>query len=77
MAFTSLMDFLMMGKHGFYVWSAYGFSFLVMAWLIWHTLLIRRQVYTRLHKRFLCDEERCNQATHHKESKTGGTDASC
>ncbi|SEG15375.1 heme exporter protein D [Alcanivorax sp. DSM 26293] len=30
MAFDSFADFLAMGKHGFYVWSAYGFSALLI-----------------------------------------------
>ncbi|WP_300522193.1 heme exporter protein CcmD [Alcanivorax sp.] len=30
MAFDSFADFLAMGKHGFYVWSAYGVSALLI-----------------------------------------------
>ena len=30
MAFESFADFLAMGKHGFYVWSAYGVSALLI-----------------------------------------------
>ena len=30
MAFDSFADFLAMGKHGFYVWSAYGGSALLI-----------------------------------------------
>jgi len=30
MYFDSLADFLAMGKHGFYVWSAYGVSALLI-----------------------------------------------
>lgn len=30
MYFDSLADFLAMGKHGFYVWSAYGISALLI-----------------------------------------------
>ena len=31
MAFESFADFLAMGKHGPYVWAAYGVSFLIIA----------------------------------------------
>ncbi|MED5387306.1 MAG: heme exporter protein CcmD [Pseudomonadota bacterium] len=35
MAFETFADFLAMGKHGFYVWSAYGISaFLVIASMV-------------------------------------------
>ena len=35
MAFESFADFLAMGKHGFYVWSAYGISaFLIIASMV-------------------------------------------
>lgn len=35
MYFDSLADFLAMGKHGFYVWSAYGISaFLIIASMV-------------------------------------------
>ncbi|MCG8394258.1 MAG: heme exporter protein CcmD [Pseudomonadales bacterium] len=30
MAFDSFADFLAMGRHGFYVWSAYGISALLI-----------------------------------------------
>jgi len=37
MAFDSLSDFLAMGNHGFYVWLAYGLTFLIMGALAWHS----------------------------------------
>ena len=53
MAFNSLADFLAMGTHGVYVWSAYGFSFLVLLALIWSTLSTRRAVRKKLRNRLL------------------------
>lgn len=32
MSFSNLGDFLAMGRHGAYVWSAYGVAFAVLAW---------------------------------------------
>lgn len=34
MAFESFADFLAMGKHGPYVWSAYGLTFAIVLWNI-------------------------------------------
>ncbi|MBR7888663.1 heme exporter protein CcmD [Marinomonas sp. A79] len=75
MAFTSTMDFLLMGKHGFYVWSAYGISLLVLMWLVWQTLSARRKTYTRLQKRFYRDES-SNKTVHPTGRQAGGVDAS-
>lgn len=36
-AFDSFSDFLAMGNHGFYVWLAYGLTFLVLGGLAWHS----------------------------------------
>ena len=32
MAFESFADFLAMGRHGLYVWLAYGVTFAVIVW---------------------------------------------
>jgi heme exporter protein D len=32
MAFESFADFLAMGNHGVYVWSAYGVFFFIILW---------------------------------------------
>ncbi len=50
MAFSSFADFLAMGKHGFFVWSAYGLSLLVLALNVVLPILARR--------RYLQDEAR-------------------
>ena len=38
MAFNSFGEFLAMGNHGFYVWLAYGLTFLVLVGLAWHSV---------------------------------------
>ena len=45
MAFDSFADFLAMGKHGFYVWSAYGVSALLI--IVNMVLAIRGQGQVR------------------------------
>lgn len=34
MYFDSFAEFLAMGRHGFYVWLAYGFFLLILVWNI-------------------------------------------
>lgn len=51
MAFESMSAFLLMGKHGSFVWSAYGVSALVLLWLVWNTLSARRHAQARLRRR--------------------------
>ena len=43
MSFTSVSDFLAMGHHGLYVWSAYGISLLVLAINVAAPILARRR----------------------------------
>ena len=43
MAFDPWADFLAMGKHGVYVWSSYGLTFVVIAALLWQARQQRRQ----------------------------------
>ncbi len=50
MSFTSFSDFLAMGHHGPYVWSAYGISLAVLALNVALPVLARR--------RYLQDEAR-------------------
>jgi len=37
MAFESISDFFAMGDHGFYVWFAYGLTFLILGALAVHS----------------------------------------
>ncbi len=50
MSFVSFGEFLAMGNHGLYVWSAYGLSLLVLALNVVLPILARR--------RYLQDEAR-------------------
>ena len=50
MYFASFSDFIAMGNHGLYVWSAYGISLLVLGINVAGPLLARR--------RYLQDEAR-------------------
>ncbi|GGU65407.1 hypothetical protein GCM10009504_22980 [Pseudomonas laurentiana] len=43
MSFTSFSDFLAMGHHGLYVWSAYGISLVVLAINVAAPILARRR----------------------------------
>jgi heme exporter protein D len=49
-SFTSFSEFLAMGTHGFYVWSAYGISLLVLA--------INLLLPLRARRSYLLDEAR-------------------
>ena len=44
MAFESFADFLAMGKHGPYVWAAYGLTFAIVAWNILQPLRQRKKL---------------------------------
>ena len=50
MSFASFSEFIAMGNHGLYVWSAYGISLLVLGINVAAPLLARR--------RYLQDEAR-------------------
>ncbi|MDO9322399.1 MAG: heme exporter protein CcmD [Pseudomonas sp.] len=43
MNFASFADFVAMGNHGVYVWSAYGISLLVLAFNVGVPLLAKRR----------------------------------
>lgn len=42
--FHSFAEFLAMGKHGFYVWLAYGLAALVVLWNVLQPMLQRRRL---------------------------------
>ncbi len=43
MSFDSFADFLAMGRHGLYVWSAYGICLLAVIWNLAVPMLARRR----------------------------------
>ncbi len=46
--FDSFADFVAMGGHGPYVWSAYGVSLSVLLWLVLRPIGRRRQILRQL-----------------------------
>ena len=58
MAFDSLADFLHMGRHGLYVWSTYGISFVALTGLFVTTRLHRAQLKKQLKKRYKREQSR-------------------
>lgn len=51
MAFTSFADFLAMGGHAPYVWSAWGVTLFLLLASVWHARLERRQLIKGLKRR--------------------------
>lgn len=66
MAFDSLNDFFAMGGYGFYVWLAYGLSFLSLAVLIINTLYAKHKLLKRVSLR-LAREQRIKNAQNNQE----------
>lgn len=50
-AFDSLADFIAMGRHGLYVWSAYGFAALVVLYNLVSPLLMQRRLVAEHRRR--------------------------
>jgi len=61
MAFNSFADFIAMGGYGFYVWLAYGISFLSLIMIIFNTLVKRKKILRAVNKR-IAREQRINKA---------------
>lgn len=51
MAFSSLNDFLAMGGHAPYVWSAWAMTLLLLLGSVWHARHERRQLIRQLQRR--------------------------
>lgn len=51
MAFSSLNDFLAMGGHGPYVWSAWAMALTLLLGSVWHARHERRQLIRQLQRR--------------------------
>lgn len=58
MAFDSVKEFLAMGNHGVFVWSAYALSIVLLAGICGQTLLARRQTIQQLKQRFKREKKR-------------------
>ncbi len=63
MSFSSLNEFMAMGGHGAFVWSAYGLAFVVIAFNFVRPLLLQRKFFsvqrtTLLRQRVRGDDEK-------------------
>ena len=48
--FSSLSDFLAMGKHGFYVWSAYGITLVIVLANVLAPILKRKELMSDIRR---------------------------
>ena len=62
MYFDSIADFIAMGKHGFYVWSAYGISAFLMIASMLLALRGKRQVRQTLARQWRLEDMAKQQA---------------
>lgn len=60
--FNSISEFFAMGGYGFFVWLAYGLSFMAIALLIWQSKREIRQTL-KLSQKELMREEQLNKKT--------------
>jgi len=51
MYFESFADFIAMGRHGFYVWLAYGIALAIFVFNIVHPMLQRKKIIADLKRR--------------------------
>ena len=56
-AFDSFAEFMAMGNHGFYVWLAYGLTFIVLGSLAWQSFAgharLRREIAAQVRRNTL------------------------
>ncbi len=50
MIFSSLSEFIIMGGHGIYVWSAYGFFFFSISLITWLTFKQKKKIINKILK---------------------------
>ena len=64
MSFESMMDFLSMGGHGLYVWTAYGITLVVFVLQTSRPVLLEKRFYReqeQLHRRVTEQDTRSNR----------------
>jgi len=66
-AFNSVSEFLAMGKHGFYVWLAYGLTFLVLGILAAHSI----SGHARLRRELAAQGRRNEQVRRNAQTSSG------
>ena len=69
MQFESLSDFFSMGGYAFYVWLAYGVTFICLMLLLLQSLNLKNKVLEHIAKKLL-RAERLKQQRSNNESKT-------
>lgn len=62
MQFHSFAEFIAMGTHGFYVWLAYGFAALVVAWNVLQPILQRRRLLKQQAQRLRREKKHAHSA---------------
>ncbi|MDN6298165.1 MAG: heme exporter protein CcmD [Halomonas sp.] len=70
MPFASVADFLAMGGHAPYVWSAWGVTLFFLLASVWHARLERRQLIKGLKRRER--REQAHRAPHQDNAAGGG-----
>ena len=63
MAFTSINEFFAMGGYGFYVWLAYGLTFLALFILVVNSVAKKNKIFKEVEQR-LSREQRIKKAQH-------------
>ena len=71
MYFDTFAEFLQMGKHGFYVWSAYGAAGLVFLWSWISARSILSDIERQLTEQAEISARGAKQARAHRTSKSG------
>ena len=62
MQFHSFAEFIAMGNHGFYIWLAYGFAALVVAWNVLQPVLQRRRLLKQQAQRLRREKKHAHSA---------------
>lgn len=60
MEFSSFSEFLAMGRHGVYVWSAYGITALIIIYNILQPIVQRKKILKEQRQRLRRDQSKKN-----------------
>jgi len=72
MHFSSLSDFINMGGHGFYVWTSYGITLLLLVTLTVFSVTKRKSLLKHIAKRHL-HEQKLKQLRKDKQTNESQT----
>ena len=76
MYFDTFAEFLQMGKHGFYVWLAYGATGLVLLWSWMSARSMLAGVEKQLTEQAEISAQGAKQTPAHQTSESGASDES-